>query len=156
MKENFRKFPKEENLCVEEQITPFKESFMKQHMPKKPNRWGYKMFLLAGGESGIWYDFAFYTGKVNTTERGFCTSITLELCETVLPIMNYKLYCDNYFTTIRLQIELKELGIFFIGTVRSNWLPDLMVKDEKTLKREGRGSMDHSITHVDGVELCAT
>ena len=39
VKENFRKIHKEENLCVDEQIIPFKgRSFMKQHMPKKPNR----------------------------------------------------------------------------------------------------------------------
>ena len=58
VKENFRKIPKEENLCVDEQIIPFKgRSFMKQHIPKKPNRWGYKIFLLAGSESGICYDF---------------------------------------------------------------------------------------------------
>ena len=58
VKENFRKIPKEENLCVDEQIIPCKgRSFMKQHIPKKPNHWGYKMFLLAGSESGICYDF---------------------------------------------------------------------------------------------------
>ena len=58
VKENFRKIPKEENLCVDEQIIPSKgRSFMKQHIPNKPNRRGYKMFLLAGSESGICYDF---------------------------------------------------------------------------------------------------
>ncbi|CAF1405413.1 unnamed protein product [Rotaria sordida] len=64
VKENFRKIPKEEKLSADEQIIPFKgRSIMKQHMPLKPNRWGYKMFVLAGGESGICYDFIFYTGK---------------------------------------------------------------------------------------------
>ena len=157
VKENFRKIPKEENLSVDEQIIPFKgRSVMKQHMPKKPNRWGYKMFLLAGGESGICYDFVLYTGKADKPKHGFCTDITLELCQTVPPMMNYKVYCDNYFTTVRLQVELKKLGIFSIGTVRANRLPDLVMKDEKSLKREGRGSMDYRTTHVDGVELCAT
>ena len=69
--------------------------------------------------------------------------------------MNYKLYCDNYFTTIPLQVELKNLEIFSVGTLRPTRLPDLVMKDEKTLKREGRGSVDHRITHVHGVELCA-
>ena len=54
IKENFRKIPKEEKLSADEQIIPFKgRSNMKQHMPKKPHRWGYKMFVLAGGDSGI-------------------------------------------------------------------------------------------------------
>ncbi|CAF4667738.1 unnamed protein product, partial [Didymodactylos carnosus] len=61
VKNNFRKIEKEEKLSVDEQIIPFKgKSIMKQHMPNKPHRWGYKMFLLAGGESGICYDFLFY------------------------------------------------------------------------------------------------
>ncbi|CAF1602945.1 unnamed protein product [Adineta ricciae] len=157
VKENFRKIPKEENLCVDEQIIPFKgKSVMKQHMPNKPNRWGYKMFLLAGGESGLCYDFVLYTGKSNSTEYGFCTDITLTLCETVPPMMNHKVYYDNYFTTIRLQVELKKLGIFSVGTVRANRLPDLTMKDEKQLKQEGLVATDYRITYVDGVELCVT
>jgi hypothetical protein len=156
VKENFRQIPKEENLCVDEQIIPFKgRSVMKQHMPNKPNRYGYKMFLLAGGESGICYDYVLYTGKNNNTQHGFCTDITLELCETVPRKMNYKVYYDNYFTTIRLQVELMKMGIFSIGTVRSNRLPDLVMKDEKSLKEEGRGTMDFRITDIDSVKLCA-
>ena len=50
VKENFRLIPREEKLNVDEQIIPFKgKSIMKQHMPNKPNPWGYKMFVLAGG-----------------------------------------------------------------------------------------------------------
>ena len=157
VKENFRRIPKEEHLSVDEQIIPFKgKSIMKQHMPNKPDRWGYKMFLLAGGSSGICYDFVFYTGKSNKSKYGFCTDIVLDLCETVPPMMNYKLYYDNYFTTIRLQVELMKLGIFSVGTVRANRLPDLTMKDDKRLSSEGRGSMDHRITEIDGIELCAT
>ncbi|CAF1660588.1 unnamed protein product, partial [Adineta ricciae] len=55
-----------------------------------------------------------------------------------------------------LQVELKKLGIFSVGTVRANRLPDLMMKDEKQLKQEGRGATDYRITYVDGIELCAT
>ena len=157
VKENFRKIPKEEHLSVDEQIIPFKgKSIMKQHMPNKPNRWGYKMYLLAGGDSGLCYDFVFYTGKGDEPHYGFCTDIVLKLCETVPRLMNYKLYFDNYFTTIRLQVELYKLGIHSVGTVRTNRLPDLVMKDVKSLEREGRGAMDHRIAQVDGVELCIT
>ncbi len=76
--------------------------------------------------------------------------------ETIPRMMNHKLYFDNYFTTIRLLVELKKLGTFSVGTVRSNRLPDLAMKDDKTLKKEGRGSMDYRIAEVDDVELCAT
>ena len=157
VKENFRKIPKEENLSADEQIIPFKgRSIMKQHMPLKPNRWGYKMFVLAGGETGICYDFIFYTGKGEKSEYGFCTKIVLALCETVPHDINHKLYCDNFYTTIALQVELFKLGIFTVGTVRSNRLSGLVMKTEVELSREGRGSMDHRVAEVDGVQICAT
>ncbi|CAF1588696.1 unnamed protein product [Didymodactylos carnosus] len=156
VKENFRKIPKEEKLSVDEQIIPFKgRSIMKQHMPKKPNRWGYKMFVLAGGESGICYDFIFYTGKGDKTEYGFCTNIVLALCETVPRSINHKLYCDNFYTTIQLQVELHKLGIYAVGTVRANRLPGLVMKNDNDLSSEGRGAMDHRVTEVDGVQICA-
>ncbi|CAF1619795.1 unnamed protein product [Adineta ricciae] len=157
VRESFRQIPKEEHLSVDEQIIPFKgKSIMKQHMPNKPNRWGYKMYLLAGGQSGICYDFAFYTGKANGTQHGFCTDIVLQLSETIPRMKNYKLYFDNYFTTIRLEVELHKLGIYSVGTIRTNRLSNLVMKDAKTLEQEGRGAMDERIVLVDDVVLCAT
>ncbi|CAF4906048.1 unnamed protein product, partial [Rotaria sp. Silwood1] len=105
-------------------------------MPLKPNRWGHKMFVLAGGESGICYDFIFYTGKGEKSEYGFCTKIVLALCETVPHDINHKLYCDNFYTTIAFQVELFKLGIFTVGTVRSNRLAGLVMKTKTELSRE--------------------
>ena len=156
IKENFRKIPKEEKLSADEQIILFKgRSIMKQYMPKKPHRWGYKMFVLAGGDSGICYDFNFYRGKESKSKYGFCTQVVLDLCETIPRSINHKLFCDNFYTTIKLQVELYKLGIYAVGTVRSNRLPGLVMKSEKDLSREGRGAMDHRITEVDGVQICA-
>ncbi|CAF4209616.1 unnamed protein product [Rotaria magnacalcarata] len=107
-------------------------------MPKKPNRWGYKMCILADSISGICYDFIFYTGKANEPQYGFCTDIVLKLCETIPKMMNYKLYFDNYLLLFHLK------------------LTNLNMKDIKSLKEGGRGSIDYRITQVDGVELCAT
>ncbi|CAF4022017.1 unnamed protein product, partial [Rotaria magnacalcarata] len=36
------------------------------------------------------------------------------------------------------------------STVRAKRLPDLIMKDEKDLSKEGRGSIDHRVTEVDG------
>ena len=157
VKKNFRKIPKEEKLSADEQIIPFKgRSIMKQYMPQKPNRWGYKMFLLAGADSGIRYDFIFFTCKHGKLEHGFCANIILQLCETVPHSINHKLYSDNYYTTIQLHVELYKLGIRAVGTIRSNRLRGLIMKDEKELSNEGRGAMDYRVTEVDGVELYVT
>lgn len=76
------------------------------------------MFLLADGTSGIYCDFIFYTGKADKPHYGFCTDVSLELCETVPSMINQKVYFDNYFTIIRLQVELMKKGIFAVDTVR--------------------------------------
>lgn len=83
-------------------------------MPNKPDRLGYQMFLLAGGVSGIFYDFISYTGKADESEYEFCTNIIIKLSVTVPRMMNYKLHFDNYSATIRLQVELKNLEIFSV------------------------------------------
>jgi hypothetical protein len=154
---NFRKIPKEETLSADEQVIPFKgRSIMKQYMPQKPNRWVYKMFLLAGANSGICYDFIFFTGKHGKLEHGFCTNIILQLCETVPRSINHKLYSHNYYTTIQLHVELYKLGIRAVGTIRSNRLRGVIMKDEKEVSNEGRGAMDYRVTEVDEVELCVT
>ena len=55
------KVPKEKELCVDEQIIPFKgRSTLKQYNPKKPHKWGYKVFVLSG-LSGFSYDFEIFT-----------------------------------------------------------------------------------------------
>ena len=128
---------REEKLNVDELIISFKsKSIMKQHMPNKPNRWGYKMFVLASGESRIYYDFIFYTSKSDKRDYGFCTDIVLDLCETVPRIASYNAYFDNYFTTIHLQIELKKLSIFTAGGIKPSRLVDLNIKSAKDLSEK--------------------
>lgn len=51
---------------------------------------------------------------------------------------------------------MKKIGVLSIGTIRSNRLTDINMKDAKNFKKEGRGSIDYRTTQVDGVELCAT
>jgi hypothetical protein len=129
---------------------------MKQQMPNKPNRWRCEMFLLAGGETDICYDFNFCTGKGEKSEHGFCTKVVIDLCETVPRGMNHKLVYDNLYTTIRLQVKLKIFGINYVGTVRLNRLSNLSTKNLDDSLREGRVAMDHRVAEVDGVCLCAT
>lgn len=49
-------------MAVDEQIIPTKaRSSLKQYNPKKPHKWGYKVFVLSG-VSGFSYNFDFYSG----------------------------------------------------------------------------------------------
>ncbi|KAG0431586.1 hypothetical protein HPB47_021640, partial [Ixodes persulcatus] len=58
-----RDVPKEEHLTVDEQIIPFTGRHrIKQYLPKKPRKWGYKVYVLSG-VSGLCYSFEIFTGR---------------------------------------------------------------------------------------------
>ena len=46
LKIKFKQIPRTENLCIDEQMIPFKgKSALKQYIPKKPYKWGFKFFF---------------------------------------------------------------------------------------------------------------
>ena len=63
-----RKLPQEEKHSVDEQIIPTKcRSGMRQYLPKKPSKWGIKVWARCG-VSGIVDDFEIYAGKSSTLQ----------------------------------------------------------------------------------------
>ncbi|KAL7631295.1 UNVERIFIED_CONTAM: hypothetical protein RMT77_018402 [Armadillidium vulgare] len=61
--EKCRSIELEEYHSIDEQIIPTKaKSALKQYNPKKPHKWGYKVFSRCWA-SGILYEFEVYTGK---------------------------------------------------------------------------------------------
>lgn len=46
--------------------------------------------------------------------------------------------------------------IFASGTIRSNRLSGAILKNKRELSKDGRGSIDHRVAEIDGVELCIT
>ena len=61
----------EEHVSTDEQIVSFKgRSCLRQYLPKKPHKWGYKLWVLCGA-SDYAYDFEVYTGKgKNVVQEG--------------------------------------------------------------------------------------
>ena len=61
-----RLVPIEECLAADEKIIPFKDkSSLKKYNPKKPHKWGYKVFVLSG-VSGFSYKFEISLAKLTT------------------------------------------------------------------------------------------
>ncbi|XP_070395386.1 piggyBac transposable element-derived protein 4-like [Dermacentor albipictus] len=66
--EQLKIIPREEKLCIDEQIVPFKgRSSLKQYNPTKPHRWGHKVFALSG-VSGFCYDFEVFSGAAENKQ----------------------------------------------------------------------------------------
>ncbi|XP_065315401.1 piggyBac transposable element-derived protein 4-like [Gordionus sp. m RMFG-2023] len=133
-----------ENLCVDEQVVPFKgQSKMKQYNPQKPKKWGFKFFLLCGND-GIVYNYEMYMGKILQAEGmpdiGACGNSVLHMVVAVPLDQNYKLYFDNWFSSINLLVILAQRGIQCVSTVRANRLKNCVLPTDQEIKKKGRGS----------------
>ena len=67
----------------------------------------------------------------------------------------YKLYFDNWYTNILLEKTRHEQRIATVGTVKSNRLYNCKLSDDKSIKKNGRGSTEIWVSSVDNVELRA-
>ncbi|KAG5893477.1 hypothetical protein JTB14_031255 [Gonioctena quinquepunctata] len=132
----------ETNVCIDEQIMPFKGRLsIKQYIKNKPHPWGVKLYLLVG-ESGLTYNFLIYQGsttKIEPTylEYGQGAAVVLLLSKKLEP-NKHKLYCDNYFTSYYLPQILNQKSIFLAGTARLNRFSKPTLTDVKDLQKRER------------------
>lgn len=145
--EKFISVPFESCLSVDEQLCSTKcKSYFKQYLPMKPNKWGFKLYVLAG-ISGYNYNFEIYTGQENNplyrlpeeSDLGACDNIVIRLMRPVPSEKNYKVFFDNYYKSLPLMITLANRGIFSLGTVRRNRIPNLKLPDDKIMMKKPRG-----------------
>lgn len=153
----FQAIPQQQMLCIDEQIVPFKgRSGLKQYNPKKPNKWGYKIFVLCD-TNGLVHNFEIYTGKIepapNEPDLGPSSNIVLRLTSIVQVNMSHLLFFDNWFSSLDLVTELHKKGIYTLGTVRQNRLKGCRLIDDKTMKKLGRGTYDEKSATVEGIEV---
>ena len=107
--ERLRLVSTEECLAVDKQIIPFKgKRSLKQYNPKKPHKWGHKVFVLSG-VSGFSYNF---TGKSENIcapdqpDMGASSNVVVLLARIIPNFCNYKLYIDNWFNSIPLHFHV--------------------------------------------------
>jgi len=118
IQENFKKnYNPALSLAIDESMIKFKgRSTIKQYLPKKPIKRGYKVWVLAD-KYGYCYRFQIYTGKIGQ-------QVTKNLGENVVNTLTsdldgkeHTIYFDNYFTTVNLMENLKSRQINACGVV---------------------------------------
>lgn len=125
-----------EVLALDESMIKFKgRSVIKQYMPKKPIKRGYKVWMLCD-KSGYCLKFDLYTGKSKdqNSQMSLGTRVVSKLTEG-FEGKHHKLYFDNFFNSIDLMHSLKQRGIYAVGTVNVSrkYLPKF--KSDKQLQR---------------------
>lgn len=144
----------EYSYSIDEMMVPYKgdkAGSNKQYMPKKPNKWGFKMFVRSG-VSGVAYDFYLYSGattfdtvdfsKIEETHP-FSSQCVLALCKSIKePAMN-TVFFDNFFSNPELMIHLRrEYGILSVGTIRRNRTRGACITSENEMKKKERGTTE--------------
>ena len=147
---------------IDEAMIKFKgRSSLRQYMPLKPTKRGYKVWVRAHSKSGYVYQFDIYTGKDNSGAGGVGLGdrVVKFLTET-LNYTNTHVTFDNFFSSVALLDYLFGKNIFATCTVRSSCcnLPviasvqDAMARGEsKWCTRNGVGYVkwkDTKIVHV--------
>ena len=148
--------PLESNLCVDEQMVPFKGHInVRQYMKDKPCKWGIKIFNLCGA-SGALYDFIIYQGS--TTELNLEYNVFGVPAATVMtllrrvPSKGHFIYFDNWFSSYQLLQWLKEKDLYAGCTVRLDRFGKVPKKKKKELNSLPRGS-SHEYISTDGIVL---
>jgi len=94
-------------------------SAMKQYLPMKPIKRGFKVWILADSMNGYVYSFRIYTGK----DANRTTSVGEHVVKDMVKEIKFtyrQVYFDNHFTTPSLLAYLSKNGIYAAGTVRIN------------------------------------
>lgn len=121
----------DQNIAIDESLMLWKGRLLfKQYIPLKRARFGIKSFLLCDS-SGYTYRFRIYAGKDESTEA--IDAILPDECATfgrpakevvylMLPLLNkgYKLFVDNWYTSVDLFSFLHSQQTSACGTIRKN------------------------------------
>lgn len=161
LNEAYSKVPLEPRLCVDEQICSTKaRNTLKRYNPKKPHKWGYKLNVLSG-LSGFAYNTEIESGKENIVraeepDLGASSNVVVRLSRMIPRRQNYKVYFDNYFTSLHLLEYLAKEGIYGLGTIRRNRIPNCKLPSEKELLNKDRGYSEEYVANVGGVDVSTT
>lgn len=153
LNERFDSIPKTARLCVDEQMCSTKvKHHLRQYMPNKPHKWGIKLFVLCDS-FGYAYKFEIYNGAGDNKilegqpDLGATANVVIRLSQSIPDFQHHIIYFDNFYTSIPLLVYLRARGIYSLGTVRVNRLPNCKLPSDNEIKSKERGySIEYTAT----------
>jgi len=125
-----------QHLTLDEAMVAYKgRSPIKQYIPSKPHKWGYKIWCLASDDYLL--HFEVYAGKEDAPSDAGATVDTVLRMTSAYQQQQYVLYTDNWFTSPALLHLLAQRGIRLCGSVRRNrkGMPAIPAEDIRALDR---------------------
>lgn len=124
-------------LSIDESMIGFKgRSSIKQYLPMKPIKRGFKVWVVACAVSGYMIGFQIYEGKTSTCIEGTLGERTVLSLAKSFEMLGYCLFFDRFFSSITLLRTLLQKGLFGCGTIMQNRknFPKHLLKTDKELK----------------------
>ena len=109
--------PHKENAIDEAMIKYKGRSALKQYLPLKPIKRGFKVWVRADSINGYMCDFEVYTGKDGSPEQHLRSKVVKKLSRPLVG-GRYHLYFDNFFSSLELFDDLLEDDLYACGTFR--------------------------------------
>lgn len=153
----YSSIPLEENLSINEQMCSIKSRCsLKVYMPNKSYNGDINYFFFLCGAFGFAFNFELCTRQENNPNHredtepdlGASANVVVRLSRLFPKNQNYKLYFDNYYTTLPLLVYLRKRKMFSLGTVRRHRLKNVKLPDEKVTMKKPRGSIAYCIAKV--------
>ena len=127
--------------AIDEAMIPFQgRSAIKQYMPLKPTKRGFKVWVRADSPTGYFCEFSIYEGQSESTEdstdAGLGTRVVKKLTRNIINKFHH-VYFDNFFSSPKLIQDLLADDIYSCGTARINrkgWPSDLKKKPKKYIR----------------------
>ncbi|XP_039471868.1 piggyBac transposable element-derived protein 4-like [Oreochromis aureus] len=113
-------FSPDRDLCVDEQLVAFKgRCSFRQYMPKKPAKYGIKIWAACDVKTSYAWRLQVYTGKPapDRVEVNQGMRVVLDMTEG---LQGHVVTCDNFFTSCALADELLKRKMALVGTIRQN------------------------------------
>ena len=92
-----------------------------QYLPKKPTKWGVKVWVLADAKSGYVCNFQIYTGREESphTTFGLGYRVIMYLMDKLLDKATLYTVTKN-FTNVLLALDILKRNTFICGTLRQD------------------------------------
>jgi hypothetical protein len=119
----------QQNVSVDEELVLFRGRVMfRQYMPAKKARCGIKIYCMCEAASGYVSNFLIHSTReenrrfadgIDCADLTLSEKVVVEACRKQLDL-GYHIYCDSWFTSMRLAQFLLQRSTLLIGTVRVN------------------------------------
>ncbi|GBM23181.1 PiggyBac transposable element-derived protein 2 [Araneus ventricosus] len=126
-------------ISIDESMVKFKgRSSLKQYMPLKPIKRGFKVCVAACANTGYCLSMSVYTGKeekAGTSKMSLGEQVVSQLTH-LFKGKGYCLFFDNFFSNVSMMSSLLQQNFFCCGTIqqRRKFFPKSYMMDDKQMK----------------------